>query len=229
MPRKARIIVEGMPHHIIQRGTRKQKVFFKAHDHKIYLAILGALTRKYHVAIWAYCLMSNHVHLIVVPETKEGLAKAMGEIHKMYADIINKRENWTGHLWEGRYKSFIMSESHIYKAIRYVENNPVRANLVRYAQDYPWSSAKAHVERKRDPLLAHFYLMDQIADWKDYLKQNDSKDIKEIRVRIRNGLPWGGSKFISLLEERYGQILRGKKPGRPCIKVNNFLISDRHQ
>ena len=141
MARSARLVAEGLPHHIIQRGNRRQKVFLTENDKYAYLEFLYAQKLKYNLKIWAYCLMDNHVHLIVVPEKEEVLSKALGEAHKNYTRMINFREGWRGYLWEGRFKSFILDEQYLFAAVRYVERNPVRAKIVQKAHEYKWSSA----------------------------------------------------------------------------------------
>ena len=117
--------------------------------------------------------MSNHVHLIAVPEGESGLAKAIGETHKRYTRKVNFREGWRGYLWEGRFKSFVLDEKYVYAAVRYVERNPVRVKIVQRAEDYRWSSALAHVQRRKDPLLSDFYLMEEIEDWSEYLREEE--------------------------------------------------------
>src|SRR3989338_5249482 len=176
MVRTARVVGDGESHHVIQRGNRGQRVFFYTDDRKAYLQILSTQTRKFDVRVWAYCLMDNHVHLIVTPVRGENLAKAIGETHKKYTRMINFREGWRGYLWEGRFKSFVLDEKYVYAAVRYVERNPVRAKIVERAEDYLWSSAQAHVRKKQDPLLSNFYLLDQIDDWSDYLRQENSDE-----------------------------------------------------
>ncbi len=215
MPRRARVVAVGMPHHIIQRGNRRQKVFFQKEDRSHYLSILKKFSHKYKLAIWAYCLMDNHIHLIAVPSTNDGLAKAIGETHKIYTWRINQREKWRGYLWEGRFKSFVMAHDYLYKAVRYVERNPVRAGIVQQAQDYEWSSARAHVKKNKDPLLSEFYLMNEIKDWRTYLADDKEEEINAIRKQIKAGLPWGDQEFIKQLEEKLGKTLRVLKQGRP--------------
>ena len=198
--RMARIVVSGLPHHVIQRGNRRQKVFFNDDDRKEYLKILEGQTKEYHISIWAYCLMENHVHLIVVPSQPGDLAKAIGETHKRYTRMINFREGWRGYLWEGRFKSFVLDEKYVYAAIRYVERNPVRAKIVQKAEGYPWSSAKAHVQKKRDPLLSDFYLLEELEDWSDYLRQEDQEeDLKLFRRHGSVGRPLGRPEFLRML------------------------------
>ena len=120
------------------------ETFFCNEDYQEYLSLLVQWCGEFDVRIWAYCLMPNHVHLILLPSTTDGLARALGEIHQRYTRRINFREGWRGHLWQGRFASFVMSEKHLMGAARYVERNPVKADLVERAEDWPWSSAAAH-------------------------------------------------------------------------------------
>jgi putative transposase len=124
MARIARVIATGYPHHVTQRGNRRQRTFFNDEDYAVYLELLSEWTRKHDVEVWAYCLMPNHVHLIVVPGTQDGLARAIGEAHRRYTRRINFREGWKGHLWQERFSSFPMDENHLLTAVRYVEMNP---------------------------------------------------------------------------------------------------------
>ena len=181
MVRKARVVVPGAAHHVVQRGNRRQKVFFSEADKQEYLNIFGLSARLFKLQIWAYCLMDNHVHLIVVPEHEGSMTKAISLTHQRYTQMINFREGWRGYLWEGRYKSKVLDERSLYAAIRYVERNPVRAGIVDIAEDYRWSSAKAHIGKQKDSLLTEFYLTQEIADWKAYLGENhDEKIAKEM-------------------------------------------------
>ena len=180
MPRQARVIVPGVPHHVVQRGNRRQKVFFEETDKREYLNILHLNARLFKLCIWAYCLMDNHVHLIVVPENEESMTKAIGMTHQLYTGMINFREKWRGYLWEGRYKSKVLEERHLYAAVRYVERNPVRAGLVTNAEEYRWSSAAAHVHHRKDAILTDFYLSQEIGDWKKYLHNSDDEEIRKV-------------------------------------------------
>src|SRR5208337_2974495 len=141
MAQLARVVIPGVPHHLTQRGNRRQKVFFGQDDYEAYLELLREWCAERGVEVWAYCLMPNHVHLIVVPQSEEGLRRAIGEAHRRYTRRVNFREDWRGHLWQGRFASFPVDEEHLIAAARYVERNPVRARLARRAWDYRWSSA----------------------------------------------------------------------------------------
>ena len=158
--------------------------------------------------------MDNHVHLIAVPQTQEGLALAIGETHRRYTCIINSRQDWRGYLWQGRFNSFPLDSAYLYAAVRYVERNPVRAGIVEKAEDYPWSSARAHAQRSEDPLLSDFYLMDEIADWRGYLRNNDDqKNLNILRKHASTGRPLGEKSFIENLEEKLGRTLTKQRPG----------------
>ena len=145
MARLARVILPGYPHHITQRGNRRQDVFFKESDFEYYLALLKEWCAQEHIEIWSYCLMTNHVHLIVRPESTSNLGKAIGETHRRYTRMVNFRENWKGYLWQGRFASYPMDERWLLQAAAYVELNPVKAGMVNNAWDYKWSSVHTHL------------------------------------------------------------------------------------
>ena len=145
MARIARAVAPGYPHHITQRGNRRQQTFFCEDDYLAYIELMAEWCRKYRVEIWAWCLMPNHVHLIAVPHTEEALSRAIGEAHRRYTRRINFREKWRGHLWQERFASFPMDEQYLLATARYIEMNPVAAELVQNPEDYRWSSAQAHL------------------------------------------------------------------------------------
>ncbi len=215
MARIARVTVPGIPHHITQRGNRRQSVFFSEADRRLYLRLLQEQGDRFGITFWAYCLMDNHVHLVAVPENEHSFARGFGEVHRRYTSIVNYREGWTGFLWQGRYSSFPLDEKYLYAAVRYVELNPVRAGIVERASDYPWSSAKAHVLKQRDPLLSENFLNDEIRDWSDYLLESEGKQlIERFDLHGRTGRPLGEESFVGRLELQTGRILRPKKVGR---------------
>ena len=214
MARLARVVVPGLPHHVIHRGNRRQNVFFCDDDKANYLEILHVQATLFGLEIWAYCLMDNHVHLIVVPKNEKSLAEAVGETHKSYTRMINFRENWRGSLWEGRFKSMVMDEPYVHMAVRYVERNPVRAGMVKRAQDYRWSSAAYRVEKKYNKLLSDFFLLDEIKDWTQYLLEDeDEKQLMRFRKSSSSGRPLGNESFLKKLEDHLGRVLIIEKPG----------------
>lgn len=214
MARIARVVIPDCPHHIIQRGNRRQKVFFSDRDKRSYIDFLCKHAIKAGVTFWAYCLMDNHVHLIAIPEKEDSLARGIGEAHRDYTRMINFREGWSGYLWQGRFISYPLSEQYLYAAVRYVERNPVRAGLVKKAEDYPWSSARAHVFKEKDVLLADNFMVSEIQDWSSYLRENDSETDRNLfKKHIRTSRPLGDEKFLTKLEEITGRVLRKRKPG----------------
>ena len=153
MARIARVVAARHPHHITQRGNRRQDTFFCAEDYRSYIETISEWCDKCGVEIWVYCLMPNHVHLVAVPESVDGLRRAIGETHRRYTRQINFREKWRGHLWQGRFASFVMDEKYLLAATRYIELNPVKAGFVKRPEQYHWSSAKAHINGKDDNLV----------------------------------------------------------------------------
>ena len=220
MARLARVVVPDCPHHITQRGNRRQKTFFRESDYRTYLDLLVEWCGKHEVRIWAYCLMPNHVHLIVVPPTAEALCPAIGEAHRRYTRMVNFREGWRGHLWQGRFASFPMDGGHLLAAARYVERNPVKARLVGSAAAWPWSSAAAHVTGKPDGVAETAWLSERIAGWvctwAEHLRKRDERDFAaEMRRHEATGRPLGGESFVEKLESMLGRLLLPGKPGRP--------------
>jgi REP-associated tyrosine transposase len=215
MARFARVVVPGVPHHLIQRGNRRQRVFFSDEDRAFYLILLKRLTEKFGISLWAFCLMDNHVHLIAVPRGKESFARAIGEVHRKFTNVINTREDWKGYLWQGRFISYPLSDAHLYAGVRYVERNPVRAGLVQAAEDYEWSSARAHVRKEPNPLLTACSLENVITDWAAYLRQGDHpQDIERFVRHGQTGRPLGDEDFLKRLEGLTGRILVPKRRGR---------------
>ncbi len=219
MARLSRVVIPGCPHHIIQRGNRRSKVFFSDSDKAFYLALLTRQTRKSGIFVWAFCLMDNHVHLIAVPEDKDSFTKGIGATHRMYTNVINIREGWRGYLWQGRFISYPLDEVRAVGAVRYVERNPVRAGMVERADAYPWSSAWAHVNKQNHPLLTACPLESAIPDWSGFLGQKESQeDIKRIHYHERTGRPLGSQDFVRSLEELTGRVLMPMRRGRKSSK-----------
>ena len=214
MARIARIVVPGYPHHITQRGNRRQETFFCDDDYKQYIDLMAQWCNRCGVEVWAYCLMPNHTHLVAVPRTEESMRKAIGEAHRRYARMINFREGWQGYLWQGRFFSFVMDERYLLAAVRYIELNPVRAHLATDPIAYPWSSARAHIEKRDDALVRVSPLLELIPDWNGFLKDEvQEAECQEIRQHERTGRPLGSDLLIDKLEALLGKQLRKKKTG----------------
>jgi|1186.fasta_scaffold33042_2 putative transposase len=213
----SRAVVPDLPHHLTQRGNRRQRTFFCADDYALYISLMAEACRRSRVEIWAYCLMPNHVHLVVVPSSSEALRCAVGEAHRRYTGEVNRRERWTGHLWQGRFASFVMDDRHMIAAARYVELNPVRAGLVSRAGDYPWSSARAHLRGRDDGLVTAAPLLERIPNWSGFLGSEPEMDFSApCRKHETTGRPLGSDAFVEMLEERLGRKLAPRKRGPPA-------------
>ena len=215
MARLARIAVPEVPYHVTQRGNRRQPVFLREADYRTYLTLLQEEAQRWRLQIWAYCLMTNHVHLIVWPERDHSLTRALGETHRRYTRHVNFREGWRGYLWQGRFGSVPLDEDHLVAAMRYVERNPVEAKLVPHAKDYPWSSARAHVDQLADPVLSPCFLTEQIHDWATFLASaGDAATLRHLETQVRTGRPYATPHFLDDLEQRVGYRLRRLPVGR---------------
>ncbi|AQQ72246.1 Transposase [Limihaloglobus sulfuriphilus] len=219
MPRKARIVLTGQPHHITQRGNNRQDVFFVDDDWKVYLELLGEQSEKFGLDILCYCLMTNHIHIIAIPQASDSLAKAVGRTHLLYTQYINRMHRRSGHLWQNRFYSCVLDGRHLWKAMRYVEQNPVRARMVRKAGDYPYSSAKAHLENS-DPaqVLDMRWWRDKRGsrNWRGLLEEKLDKDyIARLRLSTSRGRPLVTDSFLSKMEKIAGRRLRPLPVGRP--------------
>ncbi|MBI3675613.1 MAG: transposase [Proteobacteria bacterium] len=223
MPRLARVVAPGVPHHITQRGNRREAIFFEDGDQDVYCDLLAAQTRKARVAVWAYCLMPNHVHLILVPQDELGLGRALGEAHRRYTNFINARGRWNGHLFQSRFASVAMDEMHFVAAARYVSLNPVRARLVARAEDWPWSSVRAHLAGKDDGLVSVRPVLDRVRDFAAFLApQNADEDsFTAIRNAEGTGRPLGTKEFVEGLERVLGRKIARRAPGRKPVQRND--------
>ncbi len=222
MARLARVVLPGYPHHITQRGNRRQDVFFRDSDYEQYLELLTAWCKQERIEIWAYCLMTNHVHLIVKPSRQSNLGKAIGEIHRRYTRMINFRENWKGYLWQGRFASYPMDKSWLLKAAAYVELNPVKAGMVKKAWDYRWSSVHAHLSGKDSQgIIQPENLLKLTGDWKAYLKEAQAFKSGEFERHERTGRPLGTDRFIEKAERLLNRELKKKRPGPKCGDEDN--------
>jgi putative transposase len=232
MARLARVVAAGLPHHVTQRGNRRQQVFFGDADYAAYRRLLAEACRAAEVAVWAYCLMPNHVHLILGPSNEDGLRAALGEAHRRYTRLVNSREGWRGYLWQGRFASFPMDERHLLACARYVELNPVRAGLAAAAGDWPWSSARAHLIGRNDSFVQVKPLLDLVPDWPGFLRAGLDEDERDAtRAAERTGRPLGAAPFTARLETR----LRARSPvasrapsRKPPRRGRNYVLCPRN-
>lgn len=210
MLRLARIVVPGAPHHVTQRGNRRERVFFSPDDYRLYKTMLAEAASAAGTEVWAYCMMPNHVHLILVPSQVDGLRATLAEAHRRYTTFINKRQSWTGHLWQGRFGSVAMDDDHLASAVRYVSLNPVRAGLVARAQDWPWSSARAHLAGEGDGLVMASRVLDR---WPDFASMIETEptgvQMNALRKAETSGRPLGSKAWAETLGVTIGK--RGRK------------------
>ncbi len=222
MSRIARVVVPDIPFHVTQRGNNRQDVFLSDSDREEYLSLLERRIEKTGAEILAYCLMGNHVHLIMFPHSESDLAETLGRVHCVYAQRFNARYERSGHLWQNRFFSCALDDDHLYTAVRYVELNPVRAGIVSLPWEYPWSSARPHVlgERPHLPLCPPEPLgMPEERAWGRFLMQGIAEsDIDSIRTCTRKGLPLGGQDFVQRLEGTLDRALSRGPVGHPCIR-----------
>ena len=191
MPRIARVVIPGVPHHVTQRGNRGTEVFLDDRDRERYLEMLAEYSAKHGLLVDAYCLMPNHVHLVVTPEREESLAATLRPVHLRHAQKINRALGESGVLWQGRPWSCPLDEDHFWEAVRYVERNPVAAKMVKKAEKYRWSSAAGHAGLREDPLagdLSHGPV--EVDEWAEWLRnEEDEAALATIRRGTRTGRP----------------------------------------
>ena len=221
MGRIARVVVEGIPYHLTQRGNGRQQVFHSDLDYGLYCGLLLEYTKRYDLAVLAYCLMPNHTHLVCVPGRPDALARALGRTHADFARHFNIARQSCGHVWQARFFSCPLDEAHLWHAMAYVERNPVRAGLVTKAWSYRWSSAALHCGfRFDDPLVAPFAAWQEeygLWRWREVLLGSVAEEAMAQRIResTRCGWPLGSESFVRDLEQRAGRRLHRLPPGRP--------------
>ena len=197
MARLARVIVPDLPHHVTQRGNRREPIFFEDGDQEVYRDLLAVQAKRRGVEVGAYCLMPNHVHLVLTPCDEAGLGLAVGEAHRRYTNFVNARGRWTGHLFQSRFASVVMDEAHLRAAARYVPMNPVRARLATRPEDWPWSSARAHLAGRDDALVTVQPLLDRFGDFAAFLAEaDDPTAATALRAAETTGRPLGPEAFI---------------------------------
>lgn len=201
MPRSARVIVPGYAYHLVMRGNQRASVFFEDSDYRQYLLWLAEYSREYGMRVWAYCLMPNHVHLVVLPENASAPGNILRALQMRHTQRINQTKGSSGHLWQGRFYSCALDDEHLQAAVRYVERNPVRAQLADHAQDFMWSSARPHCGLRRDPVLSDdLPVLDRIPDWAHWLADDDdSRMMARLREATRRCRPCGSDDFVARL------------------------------
>lgn len=220
MARHARIVLPGVAHHVTQRGNNRQDIFFVDDDRRVYLSYLADSAGRCGLAISAFCLMTNHVHLVATPQTEDALAKALGRAHLMYAQYVHRLHGREGHFWQNRFYSCPLDEAHARNAAAYVELNPVRAGMAAHAWDYPWSSAGAHCGTQCAPAglltLEEWFERMPAKEWKATLKaiRASTMAVERLRLHTRTGRPLGDDVFLSQIETVLGRRIRPLPIGR---------------
>jgi putative transposase len=216
-----RIVVPGCPHHVFHRGNHKENIFWDDSDRLVYLRLMRDASQKYRLYIWTYTLMDNHVHHVAVPDREDSLHKTMKVAHGEFTTYLNKKYGMHGHAWQGRFRSFPMEESHWVNAMRYVELNPVRAGMVKRAEDYLWSGAASHCGLRDDLLLSgECPLVSQIRNWSEWVNSGVDGELTDlIRRHTETGRPLGSTEFLVRIGKRIGRDLLPKKRGRHRKKV----------
>lgn len=225
MARLARVVIPGVAHHITQRGNRGMPVFFGDDDRRLYLELVRQGCADAQVRCLAWCLMDNHVHLILVPSHEDGLRAALGEAHRRYTRHVNFREGWRGFLFQGRFASYPMDDAHLMAALRYVELNPVAAGMVEQATDWRWSSARSHINGRRggdDPLTDLAALAGLVPNWRAMLRYGleaggldaaGEAVAEAIEARLRTGRLLGAEEWIAEQERTLARRLTPAKRG----------------
>jgi putative transposase len=215
MSRLPRLVIPGIPYHVTQRGNRRAQTFFEDADYGLYSDLLAQSVEKAGAEIWCYCLMPNHVHIIIVPSDEDGLRRTFADAHRRYTGYINARNRWTGHLWQGRFGAVAMDELHLAAAVRYVSLNPVRARLVTRAQDWRWSSVAAHLAEQDDALVRVTPVLERYGRFGEFLGDPvaDEAAWRALRMSETSGRPIGNMAWIESLEARSGRSLKPQKRG----------------
>ena len=242
MARLARIVIPGVAHHVTQRGNDRQDVFFTGDDRRVYLGLFCESARRNGVMLAAYCLMTNHIHLVLIPERAESLSRALGRTHLMYAQYVHKLHGRSGHFWQNRFYSCPMDDTHAQQAMAYVELNPVRAGMVKAAWDYPWSSARAHcgMPDKNGAGVTTGVCPKSTGmspdGWKALLRElaaSPNTLLPSLRLHTRTGRPLGSDTFLSKVETLIGRRVRplpvGRQQGWRKKKGREDAICQKHK
>lgn len=225
MPRRARILLQGVPVHLIQRGNNRSACFYADEDYRFYLDHLTEQAAKHGCTLHAYCLMTNHVHLLLTPMRENSLAGMMKALGQRYVQYVNRTYKRSGTLWEGRFRSCLLQdEAYVLACYRYIELNPVRACMVEHPAEYRWSSYRANAQGEADALLAPqaLYLglgSDELARQAAYRElfrhELEPGTVDEIRQATNGNFALGDERFVAEVERMLGRRATRGKPGRP--------------
>lgn len=218
MPRTSRIVAPGYPHHIMQRGNNQAPVFLDDEDRRRYLELIAEYSQQYSLDLWSYCLMDNHLHLLAVPQHERSLAKGIGLANQVYTQHFNRKYTQSGRVWQNRFFSCVVAPQHyLWAVVRFIVNNPLATGRCKKAEDYPWSSAKAHLLGIEDSLLSVSAWLDEqdVRGFRDFIKEQNSFIDDVIRRATSTGRPFGSDAFVSMLEEKLQVRIKARPVGRP--------------
>lgn len=232
MPRKPRMYLPGVPCHVMQRGNNQQACFFTEQGYHFYLECLTDACHRYGVSVAAYVLMTNHVHLLMTPEEKDGISRVMQSLGRRYVQYVNKAYRRSGTLWEGRHKaSLIDAEDYLLRCYRYIEFNPVAAGMVKHPADYPWSSYRHNAQGESSDLIAPHAIYLQLGGDSSERRRNyrelcsaalPKEDIHAIRTAAHFSMPLGNDRFKRQIECALGRSTGHAKRGRPAAADENI-------
>ena len=208
------MVLPDIPYHVTQRGNRRERTFFEEDDYALYLDLLSQASDRNGVEIWSYCLMPNHVHIIAVPRDADALGRTFRHVHRHHTGYVNARLRVTGHLWQGRFSSVAMDEPHSYAALRYVALNPVRARLVKRAEDWRWSSVRAHFASRDDHVVKVAPALERVGDFEAFLGQDFDEAFTYAALRKAEtlGRPVGSAEWIEDMAAKTGlSLVPGKR------------------
>ena len=224
MPRNARLVAPGLPYHITQRGTNREHVFFSEGDRLLYLQLLHDNMADAQCGVLAYCLMTNHVHFVIVPEREDSLARLFSRVHGRYSQAFNIHKGRSGHLWQARFHSCPLSAALLWVGLKYVESNPCRAGMVQSASEYRWSSAAAHLLGKADESgildLDFWQKAGGVATWEEiHGRRNTTEQERALKRCTFAGRPYGDEAFVKEMEVRFQRKWRRLKEAGDQIQA----------
>ncbi len=229
MPRRARMYLPGYAYHVVQRGNNRENCFISADDYQLYLDLWRRCAKRYKVNVHAYCLMTNHIHFLVTPANETGLSNTMKVVGSRYAFYINRRYERTGTLWEGRHRSsLVQSAQYLLSCYRYIELNPVRARIVRYPEEYKWSSygynglgSPSWLMHHPDYLHLGTTASERCKNYRALISQKlDTSEIQMIRKAAHYNQPVAERAFRQQIEKTYGVKFGYMNRGRPKQKAS---------
>lgn len=221
MPRTVRYIIPNLAHHVLQRGNNRQNIFFDKKDRVYFLSKMKEISEKEKVLIGAYCLMTNHIHLLLYPKIADGMIKMLKLVAQFYTQCVNRRYRRTGKLWENRYKMHLVDPDYEWVVARYIERNPIRANMVKNATDYQYSSARAHLLGYKDIILTKNIIKSDRKAYFEFFNESESdtkEHLAQIRAVIQQQKVLGSLNFIKRLEDKFNVCFRIRRRGRPLAK-----------